>query len=87
MLKIQVAVPEDTGGCCWVASSSAALRTKDGGSMLWKGGGASSLLEWPSEDGAGDSFDRLSNPLANIVQRWLGQWGSLQVKVAERACS
>ncbi len=33
--------------------------------MLWKGGGAS-LLEWLSEE-AGDSFDRLTDPLVDIA--------------------
>jgi len=66
MLKIQVAVLGDTGGCCWVVSSSVVLRTKDGGSMLWKGSGASSLSEWLSEEGAGDSFDRLRDLSVDI---------------------
>ncbi len=72
-LKIWVAVPGDTGGCCWFVSLSVVLRTKDRGSMLWKGGGASSVLECLSEEGAGDSFDKLRDPPADIAQWWLGQ--------------
>ena len=43
--------------------------------MLWKGGRASSSLEWPSEEDeeAGDSFNRLRVPLVDIFQWWLGQ--------------
>ena len=67
MLKIQVAIPGDTGGCRWVASSSVALRMKDGGSLLWKGSGASSVLEWLSEEEAGDSFDGLMDLSADIA--------------------
>ncbi len=67
MLKIQVAILEDTGGCCWFTSSRVALRMKDGGSTLWKGGGASSLSEWSVEEEAGDSLDRLMDPLVDIV--------------------
>src|SRR6266851_5693204 len=81
-----VAVLGDTGGCCWVTSSRAALRAKDGGSTLTKRGRASSLLRRLETDEVGDSLDWLIDPLANIVYWWLGQWGSLQAKVVERAC-
>jgi len=73
VLKIWVAVPGDTGGCRWFASSRAVLRAKDGGSMLWKRGRASSLLEWVVVGEAGNSFDKLRDPLADIAQQWLGQ--------------
>src|SRR5712672_141508 len=93
-----VAVPGDTGGCCWVASSRAVLRAKDGGSWvtwmvakvggstLTKRGGASSSSRRLETVEAGDSLDWLTDLSANIAYRWLGQCSSLQAKAAERAC-
>ncbi len=70
-----MAVLGDTGGCCWAASLRALLRGKDSGcgSSLWKCGGASSLSELLVTEQAGDLFDRLIEPLADILQQWAGQ--------------
>jgi hypothetical protein len=48
-LNMRVAVPGDTGGCCWEASSSATLSGNDGGLGFASNGGGGSLF-WTGEE-------------------------------------